>query len=348
MFDDRTPEAIRGEILENMGDTVQTREGSFASELAGPVAVELYMAYQAIAAMLPTFYVDEGSGGFIDIAAARYGIYRKEGTKARADILFSGRAGVLIPSGTTFLTEAGLEFRLDEDVTLSTDGAGVGKLTAAGPGDAYNVPAQAVSEMAVTLTGVESWTAGEAQGGADEESDTDLVGRLYDHWRKPATSGNVYDYERWALEVPGVGAAKVLPTWAGAGTVKVLLCSPERRGVDETVVATTKDHIETNRPIGATVTVVSAGESVIDVSATLTLDGSVSLAEVKERLVSKLDTYLRSLAFEEYTVLYNRIAFLVLDVDGVTDYTALTVNGGAENVAIPADQIPVAGVVTLK
>ncbi len=347
MFEDRTPENIRSEVLSAMEDRVQTREGSFAAEMAGPMAVEASMIYEAIKAMIPAFYVDEDSGGFIDVAASRYGIYRKEGTRAAAAIRLTGRANMTVAAGTVFLTEDGLEFALQEPVTLNVDGAGEGLLTAVAVGDAYNVPEGAITQMVTTLTGLESWTSGAATGGTDPETDRDLVGRLYDYWRKPSTSGNVYDYEKWALEVNGVGAAKVFPLWNGPGTVKVLLAGPERRPVDESVVAAAHSHIEELRPIGATVTVESAGGVPINVSATLTLDGSVSLADIKTRFAAKLDDYLQSVAFDSYTVLFNRIAFLLLDIGGVTDYAALTVNGGTSNVAIPADKVPVAGAVTI-
>lgn len=347
MFEDRTPEIILSECLAPMADRVQTREGSFAYELTAPVAMELYKIYQGLAALLPAIYVDAGSGGFIDLACARYGITRKPGAKAAASMTFRGAPGTRIPAGATFLSGSGLEFLLDSNVTISANGAGEGVVTAVEIGDAYNLPAGELTQMTVNLTGLNAWTSGEAQGGADEESDEALVGRLYDYWCKPATSGNVYDYQRWALEVDGVGAVKVLPLWNGPGTVKVLLCSPERRGVDAAVVSSAAGHIETLRPIGAAVTVESAGETAIDVNATLRLDGSVALAAVKAQLVSKLDTYLQGMAFENYTVLYNRIAFLVLDCDGVTDYTSLTVNGGTGNVEVPADKVPVVGTVTL-
>lgn len=347
MFKDRTPDNIRSEILADMGTLVQTREGSFAAEMAGPVAVELSMAYQALAAMLPAFYVDEGSGGFIDLAAARYGIYRKQGTKANAEIHLTGRANLTVPAGTVFLTDNGVEFSLDAAVTLGLNGQGEGTLTARDVGAAYNVGAGALTQMVMTMTGLESWQSEAATGGTDPETDEALVGRLYDHWQKPSTSGNVHDYEGWALEVDGVGAAKVLPLWNGPGTVKVLIVGPDRSPVEQGVVQAVVGHIEDRRAVGAAVTVVSAGSVPINVSATLTLDGSVSMSDVQSRFESELNEYLQSVAFESYTVLYNRIAYLLLSVSGVTDYMGLTVNGGTGNIQIPADDVPVVGAVTL-
>lgn len=347
MFDDKTPEAIRATILENIGESVQTREGSFVAEMVGPVATEMALIYQTIIAMLPAFYVDEGSGGFIDLACNRYGIARKTGTKATAAIHFGGRARITIPAGTVFMTADGLEFSLDETVTLADNGTGTGTVTAINVGDANNVSAGELTQMAMTLTGLGSWRNDAAHGGTDAETDAALVARLYAHWRRPGTSGNVYHYEQWALEVDGVGVVKVIRLWDGPGTVKVLIAGPNRQPVADDVVAAVAAHIEEERPTGAAVTVASARSVAIDVAVTLTLDGSTTLAAVKEALVSSLDTYLQGVAFETYSVLYNRIAYLVLDIPGVVNYTALTVNGGTANVTLEGDQVPVTGTVTV-
>ena len=47
------------------------------------------------------------------------------------------------------------------------------------------------------------------------------------------------------------------------------------------------------------------------------------------------------------TVAVERTVCRLLGIDGVTDYTALTVNGGTGNVVIGADQVPVLGEVTV-
>lgn len=41
------------------------------------------------------------------------------------------------------------------------------------------------------------------------------------------------------------------------------------------------------------------------------------------------------------------VAFLLLSIPGVVDYTALTLNGGTENLTIPADTLPVLKGVTV-
>lgn len=62
---------------------------------------------------------------------------------------------------------------------------------------------------------------------------------------------------------------------------------------------------------------------------------------------NRLGEYIRELAFRSYTLLYNRVAFFLLDIDGVVDYTSLSVNGGTGNVSIGAEQVPVLGEVSV-
>lgn len=348
MFEDRTAEQIKRELVAavaaNTGLTGE--DGGFLDHLLGPVALELWSYYQSLDAAIPVAFVDEGSGEYIDRRCAEYGISRKAGTRAVADMALTGQAGTLVPTGTAFLTASGLEYDLVSDVTL-TGASDSGKVVAVAVGAAYNVEAGAISGMVVTLPGLDRWTNAPALGGTDPESDGALVGRLNDFLRRPATSGNVYHYEQWARETEGVGGAKVSPRWAGPGTVKVLVVGPEMEPVDAAVVDACAKHIEAERPIGAAVTVCSAQGLPIDVSATVTIESSTTIQAVQAALQARLGEYIRSIAFVSYKLLYNRVAYLLLGIDGMHDYTALTVNGGVVDVAIGADQVPVLGEVTI-
>lgn len=348
MFESRTAEQIKRHLVEavaaNTGLTGE--DGGFLDHLLGPVAMELWSYYQALDATLPIAFVDESSGGYIDRRCEEYGLTRKPGAKALAVMTLTGKAGTTVPKDTAFLSTAGLEFDLMADVIL-TGGTDKGKVEAVAEGTDYNVEAGSLTQMVVTLPGLETWTNAAAMGGADQETDAALVGRLNAYLQKPATSGNVYHYERWALEVMGVGACRVTPLWAGPGTVKVLLVGQEMEPVDATVVAAAAANIEEQRPIGATVTVKSAQGLAINVAAKVTVAGSTTPEQVKETLGKLLEEYLKSVAFVSDAVLYNRVGYLLLGIEGVSDYTALTLNGGTRNVAIGAEQVPVLGEVAI-
>ncbi|MEG2421726.1 MAG: baseplate J/gp47 family protein, partial [Oscillospiraceae bacterium] len=321
-------------------------EGSFADGLAGPVALELRREKDSQQALVPIAFVDETSGIYLEKRAAEFGLAKKPGIFARGTVSFAGTAGVTVPAGTALLTAGGLEYSLDADVVLTGSG-GVGRFTAVAVGNSYNVGGGAICQLYVNLPGIASFTASAATGGADEESDEALFRRLCDYRQKPSTSGNIHDYEKWALEVPGIGKVRVTPLWNGNGTVKVLLAGTEFGVASDRAVAAATENIEGKRPIGPAVTVLSAAALTVNVAATVTADGSVALADIQREFVSDLDTYLKSLVFAAPTLLFNRVAFLLLSIPGVTDYKTLTVNGGSVNVAIGAEQVPVLGTVTV-
>lgn len=352
MFDNLTPEQIKAEI---MADTVarypglSTVEGGFLDAMVAPIATKLWKAYQSLNAIVPIAHVDESSGGYIDLRCEEFGVApRKDGLRATMEVTLEGKAGTAVPKGVAFLTAEGLPFELDADVILGADGNGLGTATAAAPGAVYNVDAGALVRMYVNVAGLERFSGGAAAGGADPETDGALVGRLYDRLQRPATSGNAYHYEQWAKEVTGIGAAKVLPLWAGPGTVKVMVVGPQKEPVSEETVAACAAHIEALRPVGPQVSVVSAVGLVINVEATVRTDGTVTPETVQGIFAASVDAYLKDVAFRQYTVLYNRVAFLLLDIDGVEDYETLTVNGGEGNVAVEADQVPVPGTVVVR
>ena len=348
MYEEKTPEGIRGEILANLGTEVDKREGSFAADMAAPVALELWKLYDSLNAVLPIAFVDESSGEYIDKRCGDYGIVRKAGTFANVMLCLTGQAGTVVPEGSIFVTDEGLQYASLTEVILPESGTVEAEAKATKAGDVYNVAAGEIHRQLTALPGLTGVTNGKAAaGGSDPETDGALVERLYAYLRRPATSGNIDHYRQWALEVSGVGDARIMSLWDGPGTVRVLIVGPGKEPVAEEVRQACAEHIEEMRPIGAAVTVASAEGMTVNVAAQAVLESSVTAAEVKKAFGQKLEEYLRSLAFVTYEVLYNRVAFLLLDTPGVTDYTGLTLNGGTGNLEIGAEQVPVLGEVSV-
>jgi len=362
MFEDMTPGKLRKRILERLETDLQTREGSFTNDIIAATAEELSECYHSLDALLPAFYVDETSGQYIDRQAGTVGIVRKEGAAARCTVRFTGTDGASIPAGAVYYTASGLAFYLEDAVTIQ-DGAGEGTLIASEVGDVYNIAAGEIVTALRNYSGVGSFANRAADGGADPETDKALLARYLERMRKPATSGNPWHYQRWAKEVEGVGAARVVSKWNGPGTVKVIVADQDLRPATEAAVAACAAHIEAERPVGPEVTVEAAGALEVAVEAAVTLDGSASAGSVQAVLDAAVREYLRNLAAAAfggnmdmqletmeagaYQILFNRIAFLLLSIPGVVDYTSLKLNGGGENLTVPADALPVLTGVTV-
>lgn len=350
-FDSLTPEGIQDMLRAFLSDELglSTAEGSLLQIILAPGAYVFWEGLQALRAQVPISFVDETSGRFIDKNAAGYGITRKPGTAASVLLTFTGSAGTTIPAGTLCVTQDGLGFATDEALTLGESGSGTVTATADAVGTAYNVRAGAIISMQQAVSGVTSLTNEEAAaGGTDPETDAALFARLDAYKKTPPTSGNDRHYHQWALAVNGVGAASVIRCWDGPGTVKVIIADMALRPVEEELRAEVAAYIETQRPVTAEVTVESAAGVPVEVSVTVTTDGTVSKLNTERELTERLAEYLGEIAFTEGAeVVYNRVLALVMGLPGVTDCADLLVGGGTDNVPLDTDEIPMLGTVTV-
>lgn len=346
-YEDKTPEALHAAMLDAIDPAIDKREGSIAYDLTFPAAVEIGNAYVELDTVLAMAFAETAEGEFLDLRAGEFGVTRKQAAKAQGNVTLSGPDGTLVPQGTRAQTGLGVFFVTKADATLTSGTTQVAAEAEEG-GVAGNVAAGAITALAPgDLYGIVSVTNTAAfDGGADMEDDAALLQRLKDRVQKPATSGNANHYRQWALEVAGIGDAKVYPVWNGGGTVKVVLLDSEKTAPAQAVIDSTAAYIEANRPIGATVTVVGATELAINVAATLTLKAGTVLADVTAEFTTALTAYLKTLAFTGELIRYTRIANLILDIDAVIDYANLTVNNGTANVQPTDEQVGVSGTVT--
>lgn len=114
------------------------------------------------------------------------------------------------------------------------------------------------------------------------------------------------------------------------------------------LVATVAEYIETVRPIGATVTVVSATGKTINTAVKIVLAPGYALQTVYDAFLAAVDNYLREIAFNSAYVSHARIGTLLFAIPGVDDYSNLTLNGAIGNVTLTGEDIPVMGAINLE
>lgn len=347
-FTTETEEVILKRILDAVVLEVDKRQGSVTYDLTDPVAQEFAQAYIAMDLLLSFAFLSEDMpSDLLTLAASDLGVDRKPAVSATGNVKLTGPNNQVVPAGTQIRTNDGVYYTIDNQVTIRGGGV-TASITAVEGGTSGNVEIGEINTMVGNLVGIVSVTNEVAiTNGIDEESDSALLQRTYDKVRKPATSGNGYHYEQWAKEVAGIGDAKVFPVWDGPGTVKVVLLSDEKKSPSPEVVETVKQHIESERPVGATVTVLGATEVPINVTARITLKQGAQAAEAKTQFEAALAEYLKSLAFTDNTIRYTKIASLLLDVPSIVDYAELQVNTTTTNVTTTEEQVPVVGTVTL-
>ena len=346
-----TPESVKAEMmsrLAEMGVQADTREGSYTDLLLSEAAYQYYKAWAQYKTALAAAVPGEESGAYLDGFGRQYGMTRTAASTAHVELQFTGEDGAAVPAGTVVLTAGGLRYATDLAGTI-TGGSALIPATAEAAGEIYNVAAGTITRFLVTLPEISAVTNPQAaQGGADAESDAAFYRRIHTRLSQPVASGNVYYYQQLALEISGVGQAKTLPLWDGPGTVKVVVASEDKQPLDEDVVAQAQQHIDDQRVIGADVSVVSAQALEITVAATCTLDAGTLPETVEAELRERLEAYFADMDFGVAgEIRRNQVALRLLSCDGVVDYSTLTINGAADNVAKSAEQVPVLDTITI-
>lgn len=184
--------------------------------------------------------------------------------------------------------------------------------------------------------------------GTDEEETEHLRNRYFTAVQKPSTSGNVYDYYNWAMECAGVGAARIFPLADGPGTVKVMITDVEKRGAGTELLNRVVSHIDSLRPIGASVSVVSAIEKKISIQAKIRLRNGMNLGTVQSLFSSQVSEFLQAYALKADYISLARIGNLLINTDGVEDYSDLQLNNADENIQLTIMETPVIGSVVLE
>ena len=103
VFENRTPEVIKAEILSSLNESgveINTREGSYTNILISQISYSLWKHTQLLAGLLPIVFPSPESGEYLDKHAQQLGMVRQPGTKARAAVTFTGANGTVIPAGT--------------------------------------------------------------------------------------------------------------------------------------------------------------------------------------------------------------------------------------------------------
>ncbi|HLO11486.1 MAG TPA: baseplate J/gp47 family protein [Pseudoneobacillus sp.] len=348
MYEAQTYEVILKRMLDNLPDTIDKREGSVAYDMLAPKAMELAMAYVELDNVLKYGFVDTTYGSFLDKKVSEGGVDRVQAQYAKGTVTFTGPGGTPIQQGTVVYTNNGIRFLTDIGNTIpGTTGTGSIDIavTAETAGTSSNVTSGSIVNC--SITGVTVNNTNVTTGGVDTEIDADLLERYLTRVRNPSTSGNIYDYHDWATSVIGIGDARIVPLWNGNGTVKVIVLGSDKKSVTSTKVQEVKDKIEAERPVGATVTVESAINKNINITATMTLQSGYLLADVQTQFKAALVDYFDSITFVDSTVKYSKIGATLLSTEGVVDYNNLLVNGATANITLANNEIPTVGTVTL-
>jgi uncharacterized phage protein gp47/JayE len=348
MFEEMTQDSLLAGMLAEVPDTTSKIEGTIAHGALAPVSVALAGLYAKLGAIMRIAFLQTAADlEWVARRAWEFGLDPLPATRASGTVQVAGADGAAVAEGQIFLTESGRRYR----ATAAAEAAGglaEAHVEAVEAGPAGNIPAGQIVRAAPPIEGAEAVTNEKPiEGGAEAETAEALKSRQQLKARNPILSGNKAHYEYWAREVPGVGGAMCIPLWDGPGTVKVAVIDSAKAPAAAVIVEACAAHIEAVRPIGAAVTVVPAASAPISVAASVLLAEGETLGAVRGRFAEAFAEYVSGLALTGRRVSWAQIGAMLLDAQGVIDYSGLLVNGSSANVAIEDGAVAVPGEVEL-
>lgn len=331
---------ILNSMLERVDEEYDKTEGGLFYDNLAPVSIEMEEIYKTLEYIFLNSFAETAKGEYLDNITKEVGVFRKEATKAKGIVTIKGIAGTIVPIGTKIASDTYIYLTIEEKQIQSNGEVNV-PIESEFKGKIYNIPPNTIVNFPVTIPGLNSVVNKQAiTDGYDGETDDELRERYYFKVREPVTSGNIYHYKKWALEVEGVGGVKVFPLWNGAGTVKVVIVNSEIQTANEDLLQRVRAYLEEVRPIGATVTVTSANNKNISITGIAKISKNVDFEEVKTLFIMAVKEYLKKVGFKQDYVSYAQIGNILLNIPGVNDYSNLQINGGVLNVQLQAEEIP--------
>lgn len=349
MFEDNTYENLLDDMLSNVDDTIDTREGSIIHETLSPMALQNAQMYTDLDLVLDECFADTASYYYLIKRCAERGINVVEGTASVLRILVSP-TDVAIEVGAQFII-GDLTYSVTENI-----GSGYYNLTCDTPGTAGNNTTDPVIPDE-DIEGLESVTVAEIIApGTEDESEESLRERYFDSFINAQFGGNKADYKARAKEYSSVYACKVYPVWNGGGTVKLMILGENYRAVTQTVIDAIQEAFDPTQdgtgsgiaPIGHIVTVDTATEQEINLVLSITYDSGVTWSDIESDFTTAFENYLLDLREdwedeENLIVRMSSIEQILLAISGVDDVTRIEINGTVANLTIPGDTIPIGG-----
>ena len=350
MFPDKDYDSILQRMLDTIPDSLDKREGSIIYDALAPAAAELAQMYIELESSIDLVFVDTAPDEYLDRLCNQIGIARMDATAAvKKATFYDGEDNLMdVEIGSRFTCED-LYWCVIEKISKGVYQIQCETLGVIGNNVIGNlVPVDYIDGLA-TATLSDLLIPGE-----DIETDESLRERYLSSSNNIAFGGNIQDYKEKTKAISGVGAVKVIPVWAGGGTVKLIILDSNYNkasnalieNVQKTICPDLSDEGLGLAPIGHKVTVVTTTETKIDVKTKVTLSTTANLQETTQAIKDALEKYLAGLRenWEDSSSLIVRIAQIestILNVEGVLDTESTTINSQARNIEILQENIPV-------
>ncbi len=343
MFNLENEQEIKERIFKNIKSDLNKSEGSILNDIVSAISLEIINNQVFFKNGFLSSFIETAKGEFLDLRCKEHGIYRKQGEKAKGEVILKSDEDIEIEEGTILINEkTSLRYIIKEEARSNKEC----EIEAESIGSNYNLTKDntlALFKYNSKIKEIE--IIEDITGGENIESDEDLRRRLYFVVSHPEGVGTVTDYERWALEVDGVKIAKAIPCFYGNGTVKVIVGGENGKILDEELIKKVQDYIcplEENgygtgkAPIGSKATITTFNKIPISIKiVNLSLVNQHEKDKVKEKLEENVNKYLMETLD---TLIYHELISVVIESYGVKDFEVLLINGLKQNIKVSYDE----------
>lgn len=343
---DQLIERVKTDIKGGL-NLVNVARRSFINVISRAIAGMAHLLYSYLTWISKQVFPDTAELEYLERWASIWGVTRSESTFAELNIIITGSETGVVPAGTVYQREDGFQYTLDAEIIIGAGGSETGKVIASESGSNGDLDIGTVITLLSPIANVDSEATVDSVvvDADDAESDDSLRARLINRLQLPPLGGSANDYIQWALAVPGVTRAWVLPLYLGAGTVGVSFVTdnddpiiPSPAKVDEV-----QDYIDFLKPVTALVTVFAPTEAPMD----LVIKIKPNTTEVQDNITAELEDLVKRDATlagsykgpgetNDGSILLSKIRQAISIAVGLEDFEIDTINGQTPANVIPA------------
>jgi uncharacterized phage protein gp47/JayE len=348
-----TKEEIQRQMLAQVDNDLDKRQGSLIQTAVAPVAWYLEGAFLSIAKLQNNTSPTLAVGDSLDLLVALRGITRKAATPA----VRQGTFDAPIPAGSTFKTINGADSVsfASGDLISQDSGIYIYALTCEVAGTIGNSYTGDILPI-TAIPGLTSASIGEIiTVGTDAESDDSLRARYFETFTDTPYGGNIAEYRKAILAINGVGAVQVYPAYNGGGTVLCSILDSDYNPAESALIDVVQAVIcpqndgESNpspngygiAPIGAAVTITTGTALPLNIEFTVQFTSGIEngLSLYREDIEEAVAAYIKEVregwgtALRTHSISYPvtiyaaRLIYMILTVPQVVNVTGLTING---------------------
>jgi uncharacterized phage protein gp47/JayE len=230
---------------------------AFLTVMAYVFAGAVHLVYLFIALIPNNFMPDTAALDWLKRLAVTWGVGLKSASPSRGTVSVTGlvAGGGTVYVGTSLEDPDGIEFVTTRDVVVPAGESVYADVEASVDGVSGNVD---TSELLFVddVSGQFETSApfiSSPVGGADEETEEALRGRVENRWANRPSSGSVPDLSQQCLDVEGVEYAWILPAedYQGPGTAAAIIAGVDKSVVNPTVKAVVVAALDVKEVVGA-------------------------------------------------------------------------------------------------